>query len=106
MVAMSQIEELGERIGREFGASRVVLFGSYARGVATEDSDVDLLVVLPFKGKSVHQSVQIRMRLRPAFPVDLIVRTPRNVRERIKMGDDFMREILQEGKVLYEADRR
>lgn len=106
MVAMTQIEDLGRRIGREFHPDRVVLFGSYARGVATDDSDVDLLVILPFEGKSVNQSVEMRMRLRPAFPVDLIVRTPEKVRERIQMGDDFMREILEEGKVLYEADRR
>ncbi len=105
MVTINQIEELSRRIGREFNADRVVLFGSYARGVPTDDSDVDLLIILPFEGKSVFQSVEIRMRLRPAFPVDLIVRTPEKVRERLAMGDDFMREILEEGKVLYEADR-
>lgn len=104
MVAMGKIEEFGQRIGREFGAERVILFGSYAQGVATEDSDVDLLVVIPFKGKSVDQSVKIRMKLRPKFPMDLIVRTPQKVRQRIEMGDGFMREILEEGKVLYEAD--
>ena len=102
---MNQIEELGRRIGREFRACRVVLFGSHARGAATADSDVDLLIILPFEGKSVNQSVEMRMRLRPAFPVDLLLRTPENVRERMEMGDDFMREILEEGKVLYEADR-
>ncbi|MCK4659505.1 MAG: nucleotidyltransferase domain-containing protein [Phycisphaerae bacterium] len=106
MVTMNQIEDLGRRIGREFHADRVVLFGSYVRGAATNDSDVDLLVILPFEGKSVNQSVEMRMRLRPAFPVDLIVRTPEKVRERLEMGDDFIREILEEGKVLYEADRR
>ncbi len=106
MVTVSQIEDLARRIGREFHAHRVVLFGSYARGAGTADSDVDLLVILPFEGKSVDQSVQIRLRLRPGFPVDLIVRTPEKVRERLEMGDDFLREILEEGKVLYEADRR
>ncbi len=106
MVAMSQIEDLGRRIGREFRPDRVVLFGSYARGEVTDDSDVDLLVILPFEGKSVYQSVAIRMRLRPPFPVDLIVRTPQSVRERLEMGDDFLREILEDGKVLYEADCR
>lgn len=106
MVTMNQIEELGRRIGREFGADRVVLFGSHARGAATDDSDVDLLIIFPFEGKSVFQSVEIRMRLRPPFPVDLVVRTPETVRERLAMGDDFIREILEEGKVLYEGDRR
>ena len=48
--------------------------------------------------------MKIRMQLRPHFPLDLIVRTPEKVRQRIEMGDDFMRGILQEGKVLYEAD--
>ena len=106
MVAMNEIEDLGRHIGREFGAEKVVLFGSYAEGTATEDSDVDLLVICPFEGKSVHKSVEIRMKLRPAFPIDLLVRIPQKVRERIKMGDDFMRDILEEGKVLYEADNQ
>jgi len=104
MVAMDEIEELGRRIGREFSAERVILFGSYARGAVTKDSDVDLLIIGPFEGRSVDRSVQIRMKLRPGFPVDLVVRTPQKVRRRVGMGDDFMQEILEEGKVLYEAD--
>ncbi|MFQ6035749.1 MAG: nucleotidyltransferase domain-containing protein [Sedimentisphaerales bacterium] len=104
MFTMNQIEEFGQRIGHEFGAERVILFGSYARGEVTEDSDVDLLVIAPFEGRAVDKSVEIRMKLRPGFPVDLLVRTPQKVRQRIKMGDDFMREILVEGKVLYEAN--
>ncbi len=104
MVAMNQIEEFGRLIGSEFHAEKVVLFGSYAQGVSTEDSDVDVLVILPFEGRSVEQSVAIRMKLRPGFPVDLIVRTPEKIAERLEMGDDFVREILEQGKVLYEAD--
>jgi len=106
MVAMSRIKEFGKRIGEQFGAEKVILFGSHAEGTATEDSDVDLLVIIPFEGRSVDQSVKIRMELRPAFPVDLIVCTPEKVHQRIEMGDDFIREILEEGKVLYEADSR
>ncbi len=104
MVAMDKIEEFGRRIGRQFDAERVILFGSYARGAVTKDSDVDLLVIGPFEGRSVDRSVQIRMQLRPGFPVDLVLRTAEKVRERLAMGDDFMRDILEEGKVLYEAN--
>ncbi len=106
MVAMNRIEEFGRLIGREFGAERVILFGSYSRGQVTDDSDVDLLVIIPFEGRSVDKSVEIRMKLRPRFPVDLLVRTPEKVRQRIEIGDGFMREIVEEGKVLYEADNR
>ena len=103
MVAMNQIEEFGRRIGEEFDAERVILFGSYAQGSPTADSDVDLLVIGPFTGRSADTSVEIQMKLRPAFPVDLLVRTWEKVRERIAMGDTFMQEILAEGRVLYEA---
>lgn len=104
MVTMNEIEEFGRRIGHQFGVERVILFGSYARGEVTDDSDVDLLVIGSFEGRSVDKSVEIRLKLRPGFPMDLLVRTPEKVRQRIDMGDGFMQEILEEGKVLYEAD--
>jgi predicted nucleotidyltransferase len=103
MVTMRQIRRFGREIGREFNPDRVILFGSCAQGRPAEDSDVDLLVVLPFKGGSVEKSVEIRMKLRPQFPVDLLVRTPEKVHERLEMGDCFMQEIVEQGKVLYEA---
>jgi len=104
MVTIRQIEDLSRRIVREFHPERIVLFGSYAHGTVTPDSDVDLLIVLPFQGKAAKMSVEIRLRARPAFAVDLIVRTPEKLRERLAMDDDFVREILENGKVLYEAD--
>jgi len=106
MVALNKIKKFGRQIGEQFGAERVILFGSYAQGQVTADSDVDLLVIGPFKGRSVDKSVEIRMKLRPQFPVDILVRTTEKVRQRIKMGDCFMQEILEKGKVLYEADNR
>ena len=104
MVGMKQIRQLSRRIAREFKPRRIVLFGSYADGDPTADSDVDLLVVLPHEGRSVEKSVEMRLKLRPAFPLDLLVRTPETVRRRIAMGDTFLRDIMENGKVLYEAD--
>jgi predicted nucleotidyltransferase len=106
MVAINQIKKFGRQIGKQFHAERVILFGSYAQGNVTADSVVDLLVIGPFKGRSVDKSVEIRMKLRPQFPVDILIRTAEKVHQRIKMGDCFMREILEKGKVLYEADDR
>lgn len=106
MIASKKITEFGRQIGEQFHAERVILFGSYAQGKVTADSDVDLLVIGQFKGRSVDKSVEIRMKLRPLFPVDILIRTPEKVQQRIKMGDCFMREILEKGKVLYEADDR
>lgn len=104
VVKMRQIEDLSRRIGQDFHPQRILLFGSYAWGKPTADSDVDLLVILSFEGKPVDKSVEIRLKTRPAFPVDLLVRTPERVQERIELGDSFMKEIIENGKVLYEAD--
>jgi hypothetical protein len=65
---------------------------------------VDLLVVLPHKGRATDTSVEIRLKARPSFPLDIIVRTPAKIRERLSMGDTFIRDILTNGKVLYEAN--
>jgi uncharacterized protein len=104
MVSMRNIKALADSIVEEFCPQQVVLFGSYASGRPTPDSDVDLLIIMPFEGRSVNKSVEMRLKLRPSFPVDLIVRTPQAVRERLDLGDPFLRDILKTGKVLYEAD--
>jgi len=103
MVAMKEIRALARRIARKFHPERVVLFGSYADGKPTPDSDVDILVVLPHKGRTLDKAVEIRLAAAPTLPVDLIVRTPESVRRRMRMGDGFLSDILENGKVLYEA---
>ena len=104
MVTMRQIEDVSGRIAAEFEPERILLFGSYAWGAPSPDSDVDLLVILPFEGKAVAKSVEMRLKIKPPFPVDLLVRTPEKIHERLALGDPFIRSILDKGKVLYEAN--
>jgi predicted nucleotidyltransferase len=104
MVSMKEIREVGEQIGRQFRPDRVLLFGSYADGSATDDSDVDLLVVLPFDGRPFHKSLEILNRLDIRFPCDLVARPPEDVARRYEQGDPLIRDALDRGKVLYERD--
>jgi predicted nucleotidyltransferase len=100
---MQEIQAFASRIAEQFRPQRIILFGSYARGDFTADSDVDLLVVLPFEGKSWRVAAEIRQRARPSFPLDLLVRTPEQIRQRLMAGDTFLQEVVQQGKVLHEA---
>jgi len=102
MTTMRDIAALSEAIVREFAPERVLLFGSHAYGVPTADSDVDLLVVMPHDGKPSAMATQIRRRVRPKFALDLLVRSPEALAERIEMNDCFVREIVARGRVLYE----
>lgn len=104
MVEMDRIKSLSRRIAKEFRPERIILFGSYAYGEPTEDSDVDILVIMPFAGKPVHKAIEIRSKIDPRFPVDLIVRTAEQVQERVAMNDWFMREIVEKGRTLYEGN--
>ena len=103
MVSMAAIEDVGRRIGRQFNPQRVILFGSHAEGRAGEDSDVDLLVIMQTGRSTVDESVAIRMAIRPPFPVDLLVRTPEMIKQRLELGDPFVAEIMRHGKLLYAA---
>lgn len=101
MASLAEIQELGRRIGAEFKPQQVILFGSHAEGRARSNSDVDLLVVMPTDRDPVDESVAIRLAVRPSFPVDLLVRTPHMIQQRLALGDPFVRHILQHGKLLY-----
>lgn len=103
MIPASLIQDLAASIAREFHPQRIILFGSHARGEATPDSDVDLLVLMPRNGQTRHaQITAILTRCHLGFPVDVLVRTREEFEERLAMNDWFMRDIQREGKVLYE----
>ena len=106
MVEQAQIEDFANRIAKEFKPERIILFGSYASGSASPDSDVDLLVVLPHDDKGWRVATRMRRLVRPSFPMDLIVRTPEQIRERLALDDPFVRDVMERGHVLYEAARR
>jgi uncharacterized protein len=100
---MAFIRHVCDRIAAEFQPKKIILFGSHAYGTQTSDSDLDLLVVMSFEGSPLSQAVKITRQLKLMLPIDLIVRTPAQLNERLAMDDSFMREIVERGKVMYEA---
>ena len=103
MVKRQKIKAFVKRVAAEFHPRRVILFGSYAYGKPTADSDVDLLVVMPHEGPPAVQASEIRKRIHAGFPMDLVVRSPAEVRRRLDMGDFFIREVMEQGLPLYEG---
>ena len=100
---MRVIRRYAKAIAEEFRPHKIILFGSHAYGTPHKDSDVDLLVVMPTRDQH-DQAVQIRWRLAAPFPMDLIVRTPKELAWRLAEGESFTTAILAEGKVLYEKN--
>ena len=99
-----------KRIVTELKPDKIILFGSYAYGNPTPDSDVDLLIVMETDGKEKEKYRTASLLLYPReFPVDIIVKTPREVEAAMRGGvvnGFFIREIINKGKVLYGRRKR
>lgn len=100
-VTRHDIELLAEKIRAAFSPDMIVLMGSHARGDASPDSDVDLLVVLPYEGTNFRKAIEIVRAVQPSFAVDILIRAPHDLQDRFKMGDPIVREALTRGEVIY-----
>jgi len=99
------LADITRRIVEKLQPHKVVLFGSYAYGTPDLDSEVDLLVVMDSDESMAQRMRRVTEVAKVRFlPMDVIVRTPAEMVERLAMGDFFLAEILEKGKVLYHSE--
>ena len=105
---MKTIRALAKYIAERFNPEEIILFGSHAYGRPTAWSDVDLLVVMDTpRGKEFQKSLEIRETLPLlTFGLDIIVRSRKVIERRKKLGDWFLVDATEKGKVLYERSNR
>jgi|SRR5215208_435553 len=98
------LSEAVDRIVRKFHPIRIILFGSWARGSAREDSDLDLLVVLPKVEHKRKVAIEV-LRALNGLPItkDVIVTTPKEIKERGQVVGNILHPALEEGKIIYES---
>ena len=100
---MRTIRAMAKHIADQFDPEEIILFGSHAYGRPDGWSDVDLLVVMDTSKGEMETALEISDSLpKLSFSVDIIVRSRSVLEKRKKMGDWFLREVTQKGKVLYE----
>jgi len=98
------IDEIVKKIVTEYSPQKVILFGSYAYGNPDEESDLDILVIKDTDKRPIERWTDIKRILRDRnrlTSVTPIVYTPKELQERISLGDFFIQEVLEKGKVLY-----
>ena len=97
------LAEIVHRIVTALLPEKIVLFGSYAYSRPLDDSDVDLLVILETPARPIDRYLAVSRLLRPRpFPLDILVKTPDEIRQGLEQGSAFIREIITQGRVLYE----
>lgn len=98
------LERITEKIKIQYQPGKIILFGSYAYGNTGPDSDIDLFIVKDTKKRHIDRAIEVRKIIsveNKKMPFDLLVYTPIETENRLKMGDDFIRKIITQGVVLY-----
>lgn len=85
-----------------YSPEKIILFGSYAEGNATEGSDIDLIVIKDTDEDPWSRSEEVERYVRHSVPIDVLVYTPQEIEQRLRMNDFFVRDFIEKGKVLYE----
>ena len=108
MVTPEQIKTVINLIAANTSPERILMFGSYASGNPTQDSDLDLLVVKNNVNAERHKrGREIRKYLRGLkIPIDLVAYTEQELHEWKDVQSSFASKVLSEGKVVYEKKKK
>jgi uncharacterized protein len=94
------------RLCAEYQPLQIILFGSYAHNVASIDSDLDFLIIKETQARPIDRWVEVRRILSDPHrrvAIDTLILTPAEISDRLARGDQFIREIIETGEVLYAA---
>ena len=98
------ITEVVEKIKMEYEPDKIILYGSYAYGTPTEDSDIDLFIVKETDKRRIDRFVEVSPLVEnPDYhiPISHLIYTPEEIKRRLAMGDQFIEEVLSKGEILY-----
>lgn len=101
------ILDIAERIKKNYNPDKIILFGSYAYGKPTRDSDIDMLIVKETKKRSMDRWFTLKKLCQDpnrGIPFSPLVFTPKELDYRLSLGDQFIKDILGKGQILYERE--
>ena len=100
------IRTMVQKLIIEYAPKKMILFGSHAYGSPTPDSDIDILIIKETSERFIDRWVTVQRiltGLHPSIPVETLVLTPHEIRTRLAIGDQFIKEIIEKGEVLYDT---
>ena len=97
------LDEIAGKIANAFNPEKIIVFGSHAYGRPTETSDIDILVIMESNKREIERMVAVNKLLRDyhkKIDLDILVKTPAEIKHRLDIGDPFIGEIISKGRVL------
>lgn len=102
MNSKQEIKNITDQIVKKYKPEKIILYGSFAYGKPTKNSDLDLLIIKNTKKSRVERIKEVLMKVQCDIPLEPLVYTPRELNERINLGDSFIKEAMNRGKLIYE----
>lgn len=102
MTTHRQIKKIAKRIEEKYKPEKIILFGSFAYGKPTPSSDIDLLIIKKSRKRKVERIKEVLMKVESDIPLEPLVYTPKEIKDRLKLGDYFLQNVFKKGKLLYE----
>lgn len=105
-VTFKKIQKVSNLIVKKFRPEKIILFGSFAWGKPSLDSDVDFMIIKKTKEDKHKDQISLgQILFGKSMPIDTLIYTPEEVQKRLSLGDFFIRNILEKGKILYEKKK-
>jgi predicted nucleotidyltransferase len=102
-ISKKLLSQITRNILENFNPYKIILFGSLAWGYPSTESDIDILIIMDLEESPISKEAEISLKAKPPYiPMDILVRTPEQIQQRLEIGDPFICRIIEEGKVLYE----
>ncbi len=101
-IKQKDIQAVVKKIAENYKPEKIYLFGSFAWGKPTFDSDVDLFVVKQTDKDRLSRDIEVQRIIKGILPVDALVYTPAELARRLAFGDFFVKNIINKGKIIYE----
>lgn len=101
-IIQKKLANIVQQLTIHYKPQKVILFGSAVQGKTTSDSDLDFLIIkedVPHRG--IDRMRQVRDIINTDMPCDFLVAKPSEVRKRLLLGDPFIKEIMEQGRVIY-----
>lgn len=99
-----QIEQITRTVVSQYKPEKVILFGSFAYGKPKASSDIDMLIVKKTKKRKIDRIKEVLFLVDSDLPFEPLVYTPKEIKQRLSLGDFFIEKVMNQGKVLYEKN--
>ncbi|MBU2579111.1 nucleotidyltransferase domain-containing protein [Patescibacteria group bacterium] len=104
-IYQKEISRIKKALVENYKPEKIILFGSCVKGEMTEDSDLDFVIIKKSKDPKTERTkniYNILNKLENRLPCDVLTYTPKEFENRLNLGDFFVKDIVKEGKILYE----